>query len=96
MEVSRSLVIVAYDIGSDQRRMDVSALLAGLGARVQFSVFELDIAAEEVQDLAARLGGLIDPQQDQIRIWVVPGPAAQATVVLGNRRLEERSDFFLV
>ena len=39
--------IIAYDIPCNQRRKKISDLLEGYGRRVQYSVFECDLAADK-------------------------------------------------
>lgn len=89
--------LISYDIADDGRRSDVSDLLAGHGARVQYSVFEVTLPTKkEVQRLRGRLRKLIDRDEDQIRLYPLPGPALNELVILGNRRLEERADFWII
>ncbi|MGW5219904.1 CRISPR-associated endonuclease Cas2 [Nocardia sp. NPDC004085] len=64
------IVLVTYDITDDQRREDVAVLLSGYGPRVQLSVFECECrTTDELRDLRARLRDLIDPLEDQIRLY---------------------------
>ena len=64
------VVVVAYDIVDDTRREDVASLLSGYGPRVQLSVFECQVRSQtELQSLRAQLRSLIDPLEDQVRIY---------------------------
>lgn len=89
--------LIAYDIADDQRRDDVATLLSGYGPRVQLSVFECDIPApREAARLRARLREIIEPAEDQVRIYPLDDNAIRGLVVLGARVLEERQDFWIV
>lgn len=91
------LYLIAYDIADDQRRDDVATLLSGYGPRVQLSIFECDVpAAREVARLRARLRELVDPVEDQVRIYPLDDKAIHGLVVLGARVLEERQDFWII
>jgi len=64
------IVVVAYDIVDDARREDVASLLSGYGPRVQLSVFECQVDSQTaLQALRADLRALIDPLEDQIRLY---------------------------
>lgn len=89
-------LIVCYDIADDGRRADVSTLLTTLGPRVQLSVFECKVAGRrELQDLLARIGDLIEPVEDQVRVYNLGSRQASPTV-LGQRMIEEWRDFMIL
>ena len=89
--------VVAYDIGDDERRNDVSLFLSGYGPRVQLSVFEVELAsAEAAAEFRDRLRTLIDPDDDQIRLYRLTPDILDQRLIFGNRTLEERVDFWIV
>lgn len=89
--------VVAYDIADDGRREDVAILLSGYGPRVQLSVFECDLPTRrEAAALQAKLRGLIDPVEDQVRVYPLDDRAARQVTVIGARTIEERQDFWIV
>lgn len=90
------LHLVAYDIGSDGRREDVSDLLTTVGARVQLSLFECDVTVEHMSRLVVALMTLIEEDDDQVRVYVLDATAERGVRVLGRRVLEERRDFYIV
>jgi CRISPR-associated protein Cas2 len=88
---------IAYDIADDRRREDVATLLSGYGPRVQLSVFECDLTSQrDMAGLRAYLHRLIDPVEDQIRIYPLDERTIRGTVVLGARVIEERQDYWIV
>ena len=89
--------VVTYDIADDRRREDVATLLSGHGPRVQPSVFECDLRnRREAGVLQAKLRELIDPVEDQVRMYPLDDRAARAVTVIGARTIEERQDFWIV
>jgi CRISPR-associated protein Cas2 len=89
--------VAAYDIADDRRREDVATLLSGYGPRVQLSVFECDLLSKrDAIALRARLRQLIDPAEDQIRIYPLDERTIRETIVLGARVIEERQDYWIV
>jgi CRISPR-associated protein Cas2 len=89
--------LITYDIADDSRREDVATLLSGYGPRVQLSVFECDTRSRlEATELRGKLRQLIDPVEDQIRIYPLDDHAIRSTIVLGARTIEERQDFWIV
>jgi len=88
---------VTYDIADDHRREDVATLLSGYGPRVQLSVFECDLRTRrEAAALRATLRDLIDPLEDQVRLYPLDEGAVRQTAVIGARVIEERQDFWIV
>ncbi|MFW6638524.1 CRISPR-associated endonuclease Cas2 [Nocardiopsis algeriensis] len=93
----RRFYLVCYDVADDDRRQAVSELLAGYGPRVQYSVFEVAAASPHVFDeLRKALAEAIEPDEDQVRVYPLRVPDLDKVMVLGNRRLEEREDFWIV
>jgi CRISPR-associated protein Cas2 len=89
--------LITYDIADDRRREDVATLLSGYGPRVQLSVFECDTRSRrEITDLRAKLRDLIDPVEDQIRLYPLDETAVRGVAVIGARVIEERQDFWII
>ncbi|MFG3384015.1 CRISPR-associated endonuclease Cas2 [Streptomyces sp. NPDC047999] len=89
--------LICYDIPDDDRRSDISNLLAAHGARVQCSVFEITLPTKrDVQRLRDTLRRRMDRDEDQIRLYPLPSPVLSELVILGNRRLEERADYWIL
>lgn len=91
------IVVVAYDIVDDRRREDVASLLSGYGPRVQLSVFECQLRSQtELAALRAALRGLIDPLEDQVRIYPTSSETFSQRCIIGARTVEERSDYWII
>ena len=89
--------VVTYDIADDRRREDVATLLSGYGPRVELSVFECDLPTRrEAAVLQSTLRELIDPVEDQVRLYPLDERAARRVAVIGARVIEERQDFWIV
>jgi len=89
-------LLVCYDIADDDRRKDVADVLLGLGPRVQMSVFECRVrGGDAVKQLVGRLTELIDPLEDQIRIYNL-GARLPAPTILGERTIDEWRDYIIV
>jgi CRISPR-associated protein Cas2 len=89
--------VVAYDIADDHRREDVATLLSGYGPRVQLSVFECEFRTRrEAGSVQGKLRDLIDPVEDQIRLYPLDDRAARRMAVIGARTIEERQDFWII
>lgn len=89
--------VITYDIADDHRREDVATLLSGYGPRVQLSVFECDLRSrQDAVSLRAKLRELIDPVEDQVRLYPLDERQVRQVVVIGARTIEERQDFWIV
>ena len=89
--------VVTYDIADDRRREDVATLLSGLRAagpaqRVRVRVPHPPGGAA----LQGKLRDLIDPVEDQVRLYPLDDRAARRVAVIGARMIEERQDFWIV
>lgn len=91
-------VLVVYDIAGNNRRQAVADTLGAVGSRVQLSAFECRFGrSEEVDGLVTELMRLIDPIEDQIRVYRVAPVAEEAMCqVLGERTIEEYRGFWLL
>lgn len=66
-----------------------STLLSGYGPRVQFSVVECEVRTRhEATTLRATLRNLIDPIEDEVRIYGLDDRAACGVIVIGARVIE--------
>lgn len=70
------LVLITYDVRTDdsagrKRLRQVGKACQDYGQRVQYSVFECDIAPAQWTALRARLISLIDPEHDSLRFYVL-------------------------
>jgi CRISPR-associated protein Cas2 len=89
--------VVTYDIADDRRREDIATLLSGYGPRVQLSVFECDLRTRrDAALLQSKLRDLIDPLEDQVRIYPLDERTARQVSIIGARTIEERQDFWIV
>ncbi|RKN34155.1 CRISPR-associated endonuclease Cas2 [Micromonospora musae] len=89
--------LIAYDIADDDRRADVSMFLSGYGPRVQLSVFEVELP--DIDAAAAfreHLRDLIDPDDDQVRLYRLTPELLNQRIIYGRRTIEERVDFWIV
>lgn len=72
----RMLIVITYDIKStgsngQKRLQKIAALCKDSGIRVQKSVYECEMDIQEYRNLKARLEELIDPEEDNIRFYIL-------------------------
>jgi CRISPR-associated protein Cas2 len=72
-------VLVCYDvkttsIGGEKRLRDVGSACKRYGQRVQYSVFECSLTPMLLEKLRAKLLDIIDPEEDNLRIYHLHGP----------------------
>lgn len=77
-------LVVSYDIPSDKRRNKVAKTLEDYGARVQYSVFEVNLDARQVAKMRTRLKKLIDESEDSIRFYTLCAACFKQIEVLGQ------------
>lgn len=97
MAYRRKIAVIAYDVADDRRRERLSLLLSGYGPRVQLSVFEATLTrASDERELRRSIREIIDPEEDQVRIYRLDVSVADQALILGAREVEERRDWFVV
>jgi CRISPR-associated protein Cas2 len=79
--------LIAYDIANPQRLARMHRFLKSRAVPVQYSVFATRSTPMKIGLLRADLAELIDPKEDDVRIYPIPEPAELA--VLGRKALPE-------
>ncbi|HXG23795.1 MAG TPA: CRISPR-associated endonuclease Cas2 [Chthonomonadales bacterium] len=82
-------ILVTYDVNTEtpagrSRLRKVAKACLGFGQRVQLSVFECSLSAENLHRLRARLLKIIDVEQDSLRIYTLHGKREEVVEVHGR------------
>ena len=95
----KPLYLIIYDLpdtkAANKRRTRLHKLLSGYGQWTQYSVFECFLTAVQFAKLQTQLEGLIKPEEDSIRIYVLDGRALQRTLTYGSERPREQKTLIL-
>lgn len=87
--------IVTYDIVEDRRRDHVSSLLSEIGWRIQFSVFEIELATDRIPGLVEELSTTIDENTDRVHLF--PGCGCESErIMIGQASLPSEERFYIV
>lgn len=71
------LIIIAYDIADPKRLKKVADCCKDFGVRVQLSVFECHLEADQLNRFWEKVKGLIDPAEDRVVAYPVPAGEAR-------------------
>jgi CRISPR-associated protein Cas2 len=66
------LHLLAYDIADPRRLVRVHRAVRAFGMPLQYSVFIVPGTAATIDALVAELNGIIEPSEDDIRIYPLP------------------------
>ncbi len=88
--------VIAYDITADPRRDRVAKTLEGFGRRIQYSVFECDLAGRELVDLLEELERIVNSAVDQIRLYRLCTACAGEVQTVGPPALALDPDVWIV
>lgn len=77
-------LVLGYDISDNRRRARMFKTMKGFGRHVQFSVFECSLDKKRYSELLAKIGAIIKPAEDSVRIYPLCLDCRQAAVVKGN------------
>jgi len=90
------LIVVSYDIPDDRRRTKLAHALKDFGVRVQYSVFECLLEPAQVEALSARIGRLIDPAKDSVRLYRFCADCGTKTEVKGLGKPTEDPEVYVL
>jgi CRISPR-associated protein Cas2 len=79
------LYLISYDISVDRRRTRIAKILEGFGQRVQYSVFECDLDANQYQVLWRKLVRTIQPDEgDSLRFYRLCAACVTNVTIVGT------------
>lgn len=90
----KSNYIVCYDITSERRLRKVFKTLRGIGTHIQYSVFFCKLTWPELAELKEKLKGIIEDNEDDIRIYPLPSNIKCMALGKGDR-IPEGVEVFL-
>ena len=73
MRTARHTYVIAYDIPDDARRLKVARWLERFGQRRQYSVFECELSAAQLERVKAGLLERLMADEDSLLIYRVAG-----------------------
>ena len=73
------LLVVAYDVADDRRRVRLHTLLLGWGTAVQESVFECELDDRQAREVKRRVRRLVRPPQDRVTFYALCADCAART-----------------
>jgi CRISPR-associated protein Cas2 len=86
-------IVVSYDIVDDRRRARVLKTLKGYGRRVQYSVFECEVAPLAFKRMHDQLLKIYAPKEDNIRFYFLDEDAVGRIETAGVGILERAQPY---
>ena len=82
-------LLIVYDVATtsttgQKRLRRVAKACEGYGQRVQYSVFECTLSELQFEQLRTRLNGIINSEEDSLRIYRLMQPRERCIEVLGR------------
>jgi CRISPR-associated protein Cas2 len=91
--------LIIYDLpdskAANKRRTRLHKLLSGYGMWTQYSVFECFLTAVQFAKLQTQLEGLIKPDEDSIRLYVLDAGAVKRTITYGSEKPRQETAIVL-
>jgi len=90
-------ILISYDVNTEtkagrRRLRRVAKLCTGYGQRVQYSVFECTVSETLFEQVKQRLLAEINPQEDSLRIYHLPGGRKNLAEAFGRDGYRDFSD----
>jgi CRISPR-associated protein Cas2 len=76
--------------------MEIAKILKDYGSRVQFSVFEANLDAGQIERLKARVEMVLDHEEDSLRIYPLCASCADRVLVLGCGQVTRDPDVIVL
>ena len=97
----KMLVVIVYDIstaeaGGQKRLRKVARLCRDWGISVQDSVYECELDASQYRSLKEKLGGLIQPDRDSIRFYLLGNRFQRRIETLGRERVQWDRETYVI
>lgn len=70
--MTSSAHIICYDIAEPKRLRKVHKLISKEAQRLQYSVYYMECRRKELLDLIAKIKAIINPKEDDVRIYPTP------------------------
>jgi CRISPR-associated protein Cas2 len=90
------LIVVSYDVPDDRRRARLAQELESFGRRVQYSVFECLLDAEQLARLRTRMLRHLEPQEDSLRIYRLCQECCEKVEIHGLGTITEDPKVYVV
>ena len=84
--MSKTFFLVSYDIANDRRRTKIAKVMKGYGERVQYSVFECQLAQKHEAKMVKELEKVMDQEADSIRIYRLCRECVPKVMALGQAK----------
>ncbi len=89
-------VVVCYDIPDNKRRAKVGETLEGFGYRVQKSVFECEINADQCREMQERITKDTNPSEDSVRYYFLCQSCLSNIRICGLGEVQRDKPYFVV
>lgn len=67
----KQMAVIAFDISNDKRRAKMVKLLEQYGKRINLSVFECMLSAQQRKEILSGTTAIVDAKSDQVVIYTV-------------------------
>ena len=82
--------LIAYDIADNKRVAKLGRFLSKVGVRIEYSIFYVKAAKDEMTEIAMKITNIIDTEMDDVRIYEIEDYG----IALGNADLLD--EMFLI
>jgi CRISPR-associated protein Cas2 len=89
-------IVLAYDITDDARRTELAAKLKNYGQRVQKSVFEFDLEADQIAELRKEAEKIADISEDNLRYYFLCKKDEVRVEHIGASVIYRDEDYFMI
>ena len=89
-------IVVSYDVRCNRRRTRLAHTLKDFGKRAQYSLFERRLELGVLERLCQKVGKLIDPLEDSLRIYRLCLKCEGKAEIQGMGKVTEDPDVYVL
>lgn len=89
------IYFISYDISDASNRSNTAKILEQYGRRIQYSLFQCELAVDEVNILFEKLCAFINLKCDRLHFYPVCKNCFESKTILGNDSMQEEQCLIL-
>ena len=89
-------LVICYYSPDARRRAQIAKILLDYGQAIQTGVFEIQIAANDAEELLSRLGDVLDKEKDSLRVYRLCRTCLAGTRLYGKAEITGQETVFVV
>ena len=89
-------IVVVYDISDNKRRERLRKTLLRFGNPVQYSVFECELSARQIEKMAKAICSVMSKTEDTVRYYQICKTCVRSVESFGGKPLTQTKNVYVI